>query len=177
MLSELFTQGYEQVYLFLERGGDVLYALMLVIFLLWCFILERVFYYSFSHKAQVQTASAEWQARKERTSWHAHRIREDLVAQVSAGLDRNISTIKMLVGLCPLFGLLGTVSGMISVFDVMAYVGSGSPKAMAAGISKATIPTMAGMVGALTGVFAQSILERHIQRQKTQLEDRLTFDH
>jgi biopolymer transport protein ExbB len=48
---------------------------------------------------------------------------------------------------------------------------------MAAGISKATIPTMAGMVGALTGVFAQSLLDRYIQREKAQLEDKMTFDH
>ena len=76
-----------------------------------------------------------------------------------------------------MFGLLGTVTGMIEVFDIMAFLGSGSPKAMASGISKATIPTMAGMVGAITGVFALSLLQRYIQRQKAQLEDKMTFDH
>ena len=59
----------------------------------------------------------------------------------------------------------------------MAFLGNGSPRAMASGISKATIPTMAGMVGALTGVFAQSIIQRYVQRQKVKLEDKLTFDH
>jgi biopolymer transport protein ExbB len=72
---------------------------------------------------------------------------------------------------------VGTVTGMIEVFDIMAFLGSGSPKAMASGISKATIPTMAGMVGAITGVFALSLLQRYIQRQKVQLEDKMTFDH
>ena len=66
---------------------------------------------------------------------------------------------------------------MISVFDVMAFQGTGSPKAMASGISQATIPTMAGMVGAITGVFAQSLLDRYIKREKIRVEDRLTFDH
>jgi biopolymer transport protein ExbB len=168
---------YEQVYLFMERGGDVLYGLMVVIFLLWAFILERAAYFQFGHKQQLQTALSEWEARNERTSWSAHRIREDLVASLESALDNNMSTIKMLVGLCPLFGLLGTVTGMIDVFDVMAFIGSGSPKAMAAGISKATIPTMAGMVGALTGVFGQSLLERYIRKEKIALEDKLTFDH
>ena len=83
----------------------------------------------------------------------------------------------MLIGLAPLFGLLVTVYGMISVFDVMAFQGTGSPKAMASGISQATIPTMAGMVGAITGVFAQSLLDRYIKREKIRVEDRLTFDH
>jgi len=173
----MFEALYEPVYLFLERGGDVLYAIALVIFMLWLFILERTAYFTFSHKKVVSAAVQEWEARNERTSWSAHRIREDLIANVRGQLESNMSMIKMLVGLCPLFGLLGTVTGMISVFDVMAFIGSGSPKAMAAGISKATIPTMAGMVGALTGVFGQSMLDRYIRREKSHIEDLMTFDH
>ena len=167
----------EPVYLFMERGGDVLYAISNVIFLLWLFILERIAYFNLSHKSSVQRAVQAWESRDERNSWQAHRIREDLVAGLRMQLESNMSTIKMLVGLCPLFGLLGTVTGMIGVFDVMAFLGSGSPKAMAAGISKATIPTMAGMVGALTGVFGQSLLERYIKREKSHIEDLMTFDH
>ncbi len=55
----------------------------------------------------------------------------------------------MLVAICPMLGLLGTVTGMISVFDVMATQGSSQPRLMASGISLATLPTMAGMVAAL----------------------------
>ncbi len=172
----MFT-AIDQVTLFMERGGDVLYALLLVIFLLWLFILERIAFFSFTYRPQLAHAVSEWEGRKERTSWHAHQVREDLTSQVKMSLETNMSMIKMLVGLCPLFGLLGTVTGMIEVFDIMAFLGSGSPKAMASGISKATIPTMAGMVGAITGVFALSLLQRYIQRQKAQLEDKMTFDH
>ena len=172
----MFT-AIDQVYLFMERGGDVLYALLLVIFLLWLFILERIVFFTLTYRPQLLQAVGEWEGRLERTSWHAHQIRDDLTSQVKASLETNMTTIKMLVGLCPLFGLLGTVTGMIEVFDVMAFLGNGSPKAMASGISKATIPTMAGMVGAITGVFALSLLQRYIQRQKAQLEDKMTFDH
>jgi biopolymer transport protein ExbB len=173
----MFFEAYEQVYLFTERGGDVVLSILGIIFLLWFFILERVAYFTLAHKQVVKEAVAEWEARKERLSWEAHQIREDLVARTRMALETNTRTIKMLVGLCPLFGLLGTVTGMIEVFDVMAFLGNGSPRAMASGISKATIPTMAGMVGALTGVFAQSIIQRHINRQKSNIEDKLTFDH
>lgn len=170
-------EAYEQVYLFMERGGDVLYGILLVIFLLWLFVLERTAYFAFSHKKVLQKAVTEWENRGERQSWTAHRIREELISSVESALENNMPLIRMLIGLCPLFGLLGTVSGMIGVFDTMALFGSSSPKAMAAGISKATIPTMAGMVGALTGVFAQSLLDRYIRRQKAGLEDKMTFDH
>ena len=116
----MFFELYEQVYLFMERGGDVLYAIMVVIFLMWLFILERVAYFSFAHKPLLNQAVQEWESRKERRSWTAHQVRQDLICAVEMSLQNNMNMIKMLVGLCPLFGLLGTVTGMISVFDVMS---------------------------------------------------------
>lgn len=76
-------------------------------------------------------------------------------------LHKNISYIKTLVALCPLMGLLGTVTGMIAVFEVMALVGTGNARLMADGISMATIPTMAGMVGALSGICMVRLLEKY----------------
>ena len=67
--------------------------------------------------------------------------------------------IKTLVAAAPLFGLLGTVTGMVEVFDVMAITGSSNARAMAAGISKATLPTMSGMVASLSGLFFIAQLE------------------
>ena len=79
--------------------------------------------------------------------------------------------------MCPLFGLLGTVTGMIEVFDAMAFSGSGNARSMASGVSKATIPTMAGMVGALSGVFLVTILTRKVETEVELLDDSLTMDH
>ena len=85
--------------------------------------------------------------------------------------------IQTLVALCPLLGLLGTVTGMIKVFEVMAVSGSGNVRAMAAGVSQATVPTMAGMVGALSGVLLVTLLSRRAAREVEFLEDSLTMDH
>ena len=82
--------------------------------------------------------------------------------------------IKTMVALCPLLGLMGTVTGMIEVFDVMALSGSGNARSMASGVSKATIPTMAGMVGALSGVFLVTVLNQKVNREVEDLEDNLT---
>ena len=87
-----------------------------------------------------------------------------------------IESIKTMVALCPLLGLLGTVTGMIDVFNVLAVTGGGDAKAMAGGVSRATIPTMAGMVAALSGVFANSYLERLALNETQHLQDRLTKD-
>jgi len=62
---------------------------------------------------------------------------------------------------------------MVEVFDVMAITGSGNARAMAGGISKATLPTMAGMVVALSGLFFTSSLERRASRAVEQMEDEL----
>jgi biopolymer transport protein ExbB len=85
--------------------------------------------------------------------------------------------IKVCVSLCPLLGLLGTVTGMIVVFHVMAVTGGGDAKSMAGGVSRATIPTMAGMVAAISGVFANVYVTRIADREKHLLQDRLTRDH
>ena len=82
-------------------------------------------------------------------------------------------TIKTLVALCPMIGLLGTVTGMVSVFDVMAISGTGNARAMASGVYRATLPTMAGMVVALSGIYFSVQLENLAKRERRELEDEL----
>ncbi len=169
--------AFEQVRDFLEKGGPVLVALLFVIFLLWALILERMIYFKTGHKKQVNEVMATWEARGERTSWEAHKIREAMISQVTLDLSSSLGLIKTLVAVTPLLGLLGTVWGMIEVFDVMSALGAANVKAMAAGVSKATIPTMAGMVGALSGVFASAYLDARAYREAELVEDHLTMDH
>ena len=118
-----------------------------------------------------------WEERPERKSWNAHQIREMMISKFSLASNRGIAMIQTFVALCPLLGLLGTVTGMIKVFEVMAVSGSGNVRAMAAGVSQATVPTMAGMVGALSGVLLVTLLTRKAARETEFLEDSLTMDH
>jgi biopolymer transport protein ExbB len=85
--------------------------------------------------------------------------------------------ITTLIALCPLMGLLGTVTGMIEVFSVLSLTGGGDAKSMAGGVSKATIPTMAGMVAALSGLFVNTYLSRIAEREDRLFADHLTMDH
>jgi biopolymer transport protein ExbB len=99
-----------------------------------------------------------------------------MISEFSMSANQYLSIIKTLVALCPLLGLMGTVTGMIQVFDVMAISGSGNARSMASGVSKATIPTMAGMVGALSGVFFVTLLNQKVTSEVDDLEDNLTAD-
>ncbi len=88
-----------------------------------------------------------------------------------------VPIVQTLVALCPLLGLMGTVTGMIEVFDAMAISGSSNARLMASGVSKATIPTMAGMVGALSGVFLVTILTRRVETEVERLDEELELEH
>ena len=162
---------------FMERGGPVLIVIFVAILVLWAMVLERMIYFKTRHKIQVDEVMGTWEARTERTSWYARKIREAMLSQINMDLRGSISHIKTLVAVIPLMGLLGTVWGMIEVFDVLSVMGSANVKAMSAGISKATIPTMAGMVGALSGGFASSYIQARIDKEAELVEDHLTMDH
>src|SRR5690606_7043546 len=125
----------------------------------------------------LDSALATWEARGERKSKRAHQVREALISRVSEQIDQFMPLIKTMVTLAPLFGLLGTVTGMISVFEIMAITGGGDATSMSAGVAKAALTTMSGMVAAISGVFGCTYLERVSHREKQLLEDHLTMDH
>ena len=158
---------------FFDAGGVVLNYIGMVIFLMWVMILERFFYFQNRYKKDKKAVIKQWKARADKSSWNAHMIREAMISRIKLKMKRSIPTIEAFVALCPLLGLLGTVTGMIEVFDVMSISGSGNARSMASGVSKATIPTMAGMVGALSGVFAMTWLKRTVTRKAALLEDKL----
>jgi len=161
---------------FIELGGNVLWAIMLVLLMMWTLIIERYWYIFRNLPAQRREVIEMWRARQDHRSWHAHRIKEEMISGLRIKLRQNVRTIQTLVAICPLLGLLGTVTGMVAVFDVMAYFGTGNARAMAAGVSKATIPTMAGMVAALSGVYFASHLDRKADLETEKLEDLLEHD-
>lgn len=164
---------WESIRDFLATGGDVLYIVMGVLFLMWVLMIERYWYLTGAFPKLRNEIIAKWDARKDTTSWYAHRIREAWISEANDKLNARILLIKTCVALCPLVGLLGTVTGMITVFEVMAVQGTGNPRLMASGISMATIPTMAGMVAALSGMFFATRLESKMRRAKERLVDSL----
>ncbi len=162
---------------FMDKGGNVLWLIAALLFVMWALIFERVWYLQFGWKKDVAEVIAKWEGRAERKSWEALQIRAMLISQTRMQINRYLPLIKTLVALCPLLGLLGTVTGMIEVFNIMAVTGGGDAKSMAGGVQQATIPTMAGMVAALSGVFANTYVTRIAQRETEFLQDNLTTDH
>jgi len=162
---------------FVEQGGNVLLVIAMVTAIMWMLLYERFWYFTKIHRREVARIRRIWEARSDHSSWEAHRIREMLVSQVRMGLEKRLWPIETLVTLCPMLGLLGTVTGMIEVFDVMAISGSGNARGMASGVSKATLPTMAGMVAALSGMLFSIQLRRYVIDEAERVEDSLEIEH
>lgn len=158
---------------FMARGGGVLWIIAGLLLLKWSLIFERVWFLHSSHAKRVKQTLAAWNERTDKRSWRAQQIRNMMISEISLDLKSTMPMIETLVVVCPLLGLLGTVTGMIEVFYVMALTGGGDAKSMAGGVSKATIPTMAGMVGALSGIFASNWLKIRIERDLELLEDHM----
>ncbi len=172
MLYEL-EELLEIVNNFMDTGGDVLYIIAFVLVVMWTFIIERIWYQNFTFPRDSRQMVARWTARTDVSSWKALRIRDAWISQSKEGLNQHLLLIKTLVAICPMVGLLGTVTGMITVFETMATHGTGNPRLMASGISMATIPTMAGMVAALSGLFVSTRLEASARTKTDQLADRM----
>lgn len=160
---------------FLDRGGPVLTVILGVSVILWCLIVERLLYFKLTYPQQRQAWLAYWQSRTDKSSAPAHSVRTALISEARLAMTQTLPLIRVLISLCPLLGLLGTVTGMIHVFDVLAVTGTGNARAMASGISQATLPTMAGMVIAIAGLYCKQLLEDRVSTEHHRLADLLQF--
>ncbi len=174
-MTSLFAVFYS-IQDFVDQGGPVLWVIFATCFLLWLLILERIWYLRITWPRQSRRLIEQWNARADCRSWRATKIREVTVSEVRMQLGVTLPLIKVLVALCPLLGLLGTVLGMIGVFEVIAVSGNDDAQAMARGVYRATIPTMAGLVVALTGIYFTVRLQRIADRATGSLVKRLVLD-
>jgi len=82
------------------------------------------------------------------------------LAEITPKMEGSLATIAILGSLLPMLGLLGTVTGMINVFEAIALHGSGKPNEMADGISQALLTTASGLIIAIPVIFLHHILSR-----------------
>ena len=83
---------------------------------------------------------------------------DEAVLKETPRLQFGLGAIKILAAVGPLLGLLGTVTGMIEVFQQMTLFGTGDPKLMAGGISQALMTTVLGLVMAIPLVLLHALL-------------------
>ena len=158
---------------FFEAGGPVLWGILLVTMIMWTLIIERFWYFRNLMPALSNIALNQWNDISNKGDWFSMRIRDQIISEVSAETRKFILTIETMMQILPLLGLLGTVVGMIKVFDVMTFFGTGNARLMASGVSQATIPTMAGLVAAISGVYIANLLKRKAEDEINKVADQL----
>ncbi len=167
--SMMFSDFVNAVGSLLERGGPVLWIILGVTAWGWILVYERYLFLAWGHARRVKQWLLAGQQGPAGSTWAGRRYREALVSRAGQQLRRGLPTIKTIVTICPLLGLLGTVLGMLQVFETMAIFGTGNPRVMAAGISQATLSTMAGMVAALSLVYFPYALEQTARQVQAEL--------
>ena len=142
---------------------------------MWALALERYWFFWRVLPRLAAGAQREWAARDERTSWCARQIREAMISRLNVAMTTGFPLLQVLVPLSPLLGLIGTVSGMLEVFDSMALRGSADARTMASGVSHAMICTMSGLTVSITGLYPVFYFRTRARRETELLADELSF--
>lgn len=176
MFSELIDGAFEQI----RIGGWVMYPLIITCLWMWYLIVKKTMdmrlytkgwqpvHQCIKNAGKPDFKCAVWQQKlmdgylEEKTD--DLETNEQIMDSLKAGhemfIKQDVGTIAMLAGIAPLLGLLGTVSGMIKTFGVIAEFGTGNAKALAGGISEALLTTQTGLVVAVPGLFLATFLAR-----------------
>ena len=84
-------------------------------------------------------------------------------------LERNLPVLGTVAVVSPLFGLLGTVTGMISAFTTIALEGTGDPQQLAGGISQALLTTAAGLTVAIPCLIFFQLFDSWVNRHMVEI--------
>ncbi|NIA15594.1 MAG: MotA/TolQ/ExbB proton channel family protein [Nitrospiraceae bacterium] len=93
--------------------------------------------------------------------------------QLSA-LERGLTLLEIIAGISPLLGLLGTVLGMVTVFNAITAQGIGDPQVLSSGISEALATTVAGLVVAIPSLAFHSLLSRRVDDLGAEMQNAAT---
>lgn len=163
----------DQTLVFLDKGGPALWVILLLSMVLWLLILERYWYLHFDLPSLLEQILARWHSCQHRKKRYCRRLRSSLLNELRHASDRYLRSIAVLTQILPLLGLLGTVSGMIQTFDVIAVFGNGNARGLAGGISQALLTTMSGLVTALSGLYFGANLKQRVRQVLEQAEAEL----
>ena len=161
---------------FFEAGGPVLWGILMVTIIMWTLIIERFWFFQYLLPQKRLEIIDEWGSINNKGDWFSMRMRDQMISEVSTETKRFLLTIETMMQILPLLGLLGTGVGMRKGFDVMTFFGTGNARLMASGVSQATIPTMAGLVAAISGLYIANLLKRKADDEISRIADQLIID-
>ena len=156
-------------------GGPFVIWIFVAGVLMWSLVVERYWYFARVLPRQAAELQTQWMARADRTSWCARQIRAAMISRLNGAMTTGFPVLQVLVPMAPLLGLIGTVWGMLQVFDSMALRGNADARSMASGVSAAMICTMSGLAVSITGLYPVHYFRTRATRETELLADKLSF--
>jgi biopolymer transport protein ExbB len=89
-------------------------------------------------------------------------------------LERGLTTLAVLAAAAPMLGLLGTISGLVAMFQVITEMGVNDPKMLAGGIGEALVSTEAGLLIAIPALLGHNYLANRVDDLIADAEYRAT---
>ena len=175
---------------YLKAGGLIMLPLVTLSVVMWTLIINRAFFLSRLYRKNMSRQEAghfvktntlpdqdryqgavsllvrDFSRRRSGVAGIDRAILDETVMSVVSSLDNHLALIGVLATIAPLFGLLGTVVGMVATFDVIASFGTGHARAMAGGIAEALITTQAGLLVAIPAMYMRNYLGQKADKLK-----------
>ena len=174
-MPEILTAPFDAVGHLVTAGGPFVIWILVAGILMWTLIFERLWFFRTHLPSMVKSLLGQWQGRPEHQSWMSHQVRKTMISRLNGAMSENMPVLKVLIPMCPLLGLVGTVHGMLEVFDSMSILGSADARTMASGVSKAMNCTMTGLAVSVTGMYPVFYFQSVIRKQTEMLADRFSF--
>ena len=153
----------------IERGGPIMWPLLLVSFATLTIVLERTLFWL--RESRVSSADA-LQAACKRLGLPGRGASEieRLLDREEARLARGLGWLDTAVTAAPMLGILGTVLGIIDSFELLASDGAVDPLAISGGVAEALITTATGLAIALVALLPFNALRAAVGRRIARLE-------
>lgn len=158
-----------------DAGGPMMRFIFLAALVMWTLIVERYWFFSSVFPQRAGQLRREWEARPTRRTWSSRRIRAAMISEMNVAMQAGLPLMKVIIPICPLLGLLGTIGGMLEVFDIMALKGAVDARAMANGVSHAMVATLSGLGVAISGMFFVNRFSARVRVQTELLADQLRY--
>jgi biopolymer transport protein ExbB len=158
-----------------DGGGPFVFFIFISGVIMWTLVIERIWFFWRVLPVRTQEAVDKWNARTDHLSWCARQIRDAMISRLSSEMQSNLLVMRTLVPMAPLLGLIGTVSGMLEVFDSMALRGSADARTMATGVSHAMLCTMSGLAVSITGLYPVYRFTDLARRKSELVAEQLSF--
>ena len=175
MLLDAILAPFSALHTMRQLGGPIVDWIFATCVVMWCIVIERFWYFNRILPRLTAESLQIWRARTEHTSWLARQVRKTLISRLNAGMSTNVQVLRVLIPMSPLLGLLGTVSGMLNVFDAMAARGSADARSMANGVSEAMICTLTGLAVSISGIYPVFYFKRKVRLETERLADKFTY--